>query len=106
MLGARPRIRSASTAPEASNTKHTRQRITAPARVLNKDFWSRVIISKLAGVAYTKLELAAAAIVLIVMDGNTVIEPERTDGKIQAKAQTPVISEVVQGEVVRIGSHV
>jgi hypothetical protein len=60
-----------------------RQTIAAPAGVPNKAFWSRVIISKLAGVAYTKLELAAAAIVLIMMDGNAVIEPQRSDGEIQ-----------------------
>src|ERR1039458_9341402 len=55
--------------------------------------------------AHIELELPGAAVELVMADRNAVVEPQRADGEVEAYAQTPVVTESAQVEVVGFASH-
>src|SRR5882724_3095629 len=64
-------------------------------------WFRRSIILELAGVADTKLKPAGAAVVLIMTNRDTVVEPQGTDRQVQADAETEVVIQIV--EIVIVG---
>src|ERR1041384_3328369 len=56
--------------------------------------------SKLPRIADTELEAPGAAAVLIVMNRDAVIQPERTDRQVQPQAKAPVVAVTAEIEIV------
>src|SRR5258708_3729132 len=71
-----------------------------------RDFVKQDIISKLPRITYAELETAGAAVELIVMKGDAIIQPQRADGQVKAQTKAPVVVQIVQVEVVRPCRHV
>jgi len=75
------------------------------------EFANRVCIGmraelKLPRVADAELELARAAVVDVMVNGNAVVEAQRADGQVEAQAETPVVIKVLLAEVIRLGGDV
>src|ERR1019366_6772025 len=63
------------------------------------------LILELPGPTHGKLELAGTAAVLVMADWDAVVEPQRTDGEVEAQAKTPVVAELAHVEVVGTAAH-
>jgi len=65
-------------------------------------FFVRRVILKLTGVTDTELELAGTAVVLIMMYGHTIVQPQRAEVRnVQTEAQAPVVVKIA-GEGIRL----
>jgi hypothetical protein len=64
------------------------------------------IISEPPGVSHAKLELAVAGVELVMMNWNSVIQADRSNGKVQAQTNAPVIAKIIQRPIIRIGGNI
>src|SRR5690242_12497462 len=63
------------------------------ARLIPKMFFTRLIISKWAFVADAELELTGAVVVFIMLQGDAVIQTQRSQMRdVQAQAHAPVVT--------------
>src|SRR5665213_2982463 len=70
-------------------------RVTAArATLAGKNLFGKSFILKFAGIADAELELAAAAVEVVMVDGNAVVQPQRAEMRdVQPQAQPPVVAE-------------
>src|SRR5512140_3252897 len=61
------------------------------------------IHSELASVSHAELELPAALVELVMMDGYAVVEPDRADGQVQPQTGAVVVVEIIKTPVPGIG---
>src|SRR5713101_7662508 len=64
------------------------------------------VISKFACITHAKLESAGAAVELVVVDGDAIIQAQGANGEVEAQTEAPVVIQIVQVEVVRPYRHV